>query len=326
MTDPNPPVKISIAMAAYNGARYIERQLDSFAAQTLLPDEVVITDDGSTDATADIVAAFAKRAPFAVRYERNPERLGFNRNFERAMSLASGDIVFISDQDDVWYPEKIATVAAVMREDDTCLVVVNDQVIADGAGVETARTVLGNVRAMGRPDSWFGPGCCTAYSRRLAPVLFPFPGDVVAYDHWINVISDAVGARRICEAPLQMYRRHGANSSASLFSQVRPGDLGLVRAARRSDSRASIAAKVAELEAVMSRLTDRCAAIVALGHGAQVLPALIALAAERADYAARVKLLARNRLSRLTGIAGLFAAGRYSRFSGMRTALKDAST
>lgn len=312
---------ISVAMATYNGGRWLRPQLDSFAAQTRRPDELVITDDGSVDDTAAVVAAFAEAAPFPVRFVRNETRLGFNGNFAHAIGLARGDIVFISDQDDAWYPDKIARVAALMAETPGCLCVVNDQAIADAEGRETGGTVLGNVRALGRPDGWYGPGCCTAFARALTPVLTPMPGDVVAYDHWINTLADALGVRRVLDAPLQMYRRHGNNASGSVFASERPGRRHLVRAARRGDAAAAIGAKVAEIDALLDRLAKPEAAAIA--HPGALASGTAALRAERADYAARHAALALGRLRRGLAVLRLLTQGRYRRFSGVATAAKD---
>lgn len=313
--------RVSVAMATYNGARWLGDQLGSFAAQTRLPDELVVTDDGSTDDTAAVVAAFAATAPFPVRFERNPARLGFNGNFARAIGLATGDIIFISDQDDVWYPDKIARVAAVLDGGSDWLAVVNDQAIADQDGRETGGTVLGNVRAMGRPDGWYGPGCCTAFSARLLPLLQPFAGDVVAYDHWINTLADALGRRCVVEAPLQMYRRHGGNASGSVFALERPDWRALVRAARRGDAQTALTAKVAELGAIVERL-ERSERAAALARPEALAAGLTALRAERADYVAR-RDLPRGRVRRAVGVVRLLTQARYRRFSGVATALKD---
>ena len=94
-------------MATYNGERFIGEQLESFLTQTILPTELVVTDDGSTDATLDIVASFAARAPFPVRIERNAENLGYQTNFMKAARLCSSDIIAFCDQDDIWLPRKI---------------------------------------------------------------------------------------------------------------------------------------------------------------------------------------------------------------------------
>ena len=315
---------VSVAMATYNGARWLPTQLDSFARQTRLPDELVITDDGSTDDTEAVVAAFAATVPFPVRFVANPQRLGFNGNFAHAIGLTTGDVVFISDQDDAWYPDKIERVTALMAATPGCLCVVNDQAIADGEGRETGGTVLGNVRAMGRPDDWFGPGCCTAFSRALMPVLEPLPGDVVQYDHWVNALAGALGARAILEAPLQMYRRHGNNASGSAFTFERPNWRHLLRAARRSDGAASIAAKVAEIDALLARLARPEA--TALAAPGTLAANVAAMRAERADYAARSDALGRSRVLRAGPVLRLLAQGRYRRFSGATTALKDLLT
>lgn len=308
-------------MATYNGARWLGPQLDSFATQTRRPDELVITDDGSIDDTDAVVAAFARTAPFPVRFVRNEARLGFNGNFAHAIGLTAGDVIFISDQDDVWYPDKIGRVAALMAAMPGCLCVVNDQAIADGEGRETGGTVLGNVRALGRSDGWYGPGCCTAFARGLMPVVTPLPGDVVAYDHWINTLADAMGTRQVLDAPLQMYRRHGGNASGSVFAVERPGRRHLVRAALRSDAGATLAAKLAGCDALLARLATPAAA--ALAAPAALMAGVAALQAERADYAARRAALTHGRLSRAPVILRLLAQGRYRRFSGITTAVKD---
>jgi glycosyltransferase involved in cell wall biosynthesis len=314
---------ISVAMATYNGARWLRPQLDSFAAQTRLPDELVVTDDGSKDETAEIVAAFAAAAPFPVRFVRNLQRLGFNGNFAHAISLTRGDIVFISDQDDSWYHDKIERVAALMEASPTCLCVVNDQAIANAEGKETGGTVLANVRALGRPDGWYGPGCCTAFSRTLFSVVQPMPGNAVPYDHWINTLADAMGVRCILDAPLQMYRRHGNNASGSVFALEQPKWHHLIRAARNGNAITAIDAKIVEIDALLARLEipDGAATLLAVPN---VLAASVAAwRAERADYAARSAALQRNRVLRAGMVLRLLAQGRYRRFSGAATAIKD---
>lgn len=104
--------KISIAMAVYNGECFIRDQLDSFLRQTRCPDELVVSDNASIDSTVNIVHDFAKHAPFPVRVLINERNLGVTKNFERAIRECTGDVIFLSDCDDVWYTRKIA----VMRE------------------------------------------------------------------------------------------------------------------------------------------------------------------------------------------------------------------
>lgn len=114
---------VSIAMATSNGANFIRAQLDSLAAQTHLPAELVITDDCSTDDTSAIVGEFAATAPFPVHFHRNPVRLGFRGNFLRAASLCTGALIAFCDQDDIWDPTKLATVCALFASEPDVLLV-----------------------------------------------------------------------------------------------------------------------------------------------------------------------------------------------------------
>lgn len=108
--------RISIAMCTYNGARFLQEQLASIAAQQRLPDEMVVCDDGSTDTTLEILEKFSQTVSFPVRIVRNPVNLGSTKNFEQAMRLCTGDLIALSDQDDVWLPHKLAVQEAVFVE------------------------------------------------------------------------------------------------------------------------------------------------------------------------------------------------------------------
>src|SRR5690348_14254665 len=107
---------ISVAMATYNGARFVTEQLDSIAGQTQLPVEVVICDDRSTDETVSILESFAAKAPFRVTLHRNDEQLGYRLNFKKAVSFCTGDLIAFCDQDDVWHPDKLKTLSAQFGE------------------------------------------------------------------------------------------------------------------------------------------------------------------------------------------------------------------
>ena len=97
---------ISVAMATYNGGRFLREQLDSLNQQTVLPRELVVCDDRSTDNTVRILEEFASQAAFPVKVVVNENRLGFGDNFMKAASLCSGDLISFCDQDDIWYSNK----------------------------------------------------------------------------------------------------------------------------------------------------------------------------------------------------------------------------
>ena len=103
----------SIALCTYNGERFLSQQLESLAAQTILPDELVICDDASSDSSLRILEDFAQKAPFIVRIFKNPKNLGYIKNFEKAIGLCSMDVIFLSDHDDYWESEKLNQVLKV---------------------------------------------------------------------------------------------------------------------------------------------------------------------------------------------------------------------
>lgn len=113
---------ISVAMATYNGERFLQEQLDSLAQQTLLPFELVACDDGSTDSTLDILRRFQALAPFPVRIYRNKTRLGSGFNFLAALGRCIGDLVAFCDQDDIWKEHKLSVCVEIMRDPGVSLV------------------------------------------------------------------------------------------------------------------------------------------------------------------------------------------------------------
>jgi glycosyltransferase involved in cell wall biosynthesis len=108
---------ISVALCTYNGARYLPEQLWSVASQTRLPDELVVCDDASSDATLEILDRFAQEAPFGVRIYRNERNLGSTKNFEKVIGLCRGEFIALSDQDDIWFPDRLARQSEVLAAD-----------------------------------------------------------------------------------------------------------------------------------------------------------------------------------------------------------------
>ncbi|WP_458527212.1 glycosyltransferase family 2 protein [Onishia taeanensis] len=213
-------MKISIAMATYNGAQYIQEQLQSFVDQTRQPDELIITDDCSNDQTEAIVREFAKVAPFKVDFFRNEVNLGYCGNFNAALLKTTGDIVFLSDQDDVWLPNKIEHMLDVAEHHSEMLAVMNDAVLTDGNLNEVGLTKVGQIRSMGRTTESFVMGCCCAVRRELLDMCLPIPGDYKAHDNWIVGFADGLNAKVVDEMPLQYYRRHESNESQFIANRI----------------------------------------------------------------------------------------------------------
>lgn len=141
----------AVAVALYNGARFLETQLDSLRLQSRTPDRVVLCDDGSTDGTADLVAAYIAKHGLGETWElsRNPENLGYIRNFYRAISLCDADLIFLSDQDDVWKSDKIEKMTAVMEANPHISLLSCRYGIIDAAGEEQHSLVEGSANEDG---------------------------------------------------------------------------------------------------------------------------------------------------------------------------------
>ena len=122
---------ISVAMATYNGQRFIREQLDSLAAQQHLPSELVIADDASSDGTVAIAEQFAKAAPFTVHIHRHDKRLGYRANFMWAASLCTSDLIAFCDQDDIWSSRKLAFCVEAFRDPAVLLAYHNAEVMTE---------------------------------------------------------------------------------------------------------------------------------------------------------------------------------------------------
>ena len=223
-------MKISVALATYNGERFIRDQLESLSAQTRLPDELVVNDDCSTDRTVAIVEDFARTAPFPVRILQNERNLGFSDNFLRAARLCRGDWVAFCDQDDIWLPEKIAVcerhTAIPGRE---IVVVAHNAEIVDEhlnrSGVRylnLTKTIICRGRRL--PNLWVASGFTMMFRSDLLRDISsddrgPDPGVAVsklAHDVWICRLARILGDVAILPDCLALYRRHGATTTSFL--------------------------------------------------------------------------------------------------------------
>ena len=213
-------MKVSIAMATYNGAKYLQAQLQSFVDQTWQPDELIITDDCSSDDTETIVREFAKTAPFKVEFYLNEKNLGYCGNFNVALMKATGDLVFLSDQDDVWFPEKIEHMIAVAERHPEALVVMNDAALTDEALNEVGLTKIGQIRSAGISMDGFVMGCCCGIRRELLDLCMPIPAGFKGHDNWIVWLAEGLGGKTVEDKVLQYYRRHETNESQFIANRT----------------------------------------------------------------------------------------------------------
>ena len=214
---------ISVALCTYNGARFLEAQLDSFLAQTRLPDEVVACDDASTDDTVAILERFKNRAPFPVTVVRGEGRLGSTKNFEKAIGLCTGDLIATSDQDDVWVPEKLALSEAAFDGEPGCgLIFTNADVVdeelhpightmwdATQVGVGVRRRVRRGRAFEVLLRQWLVTGATMMFRSEYRPFILPIPESWI-HDGWIAFILGALAPVGSVEQPTIKYRQHSS--------------------------------------------------------------------------------------------------------------------
>lgn len=219
MTSP----RISIALCTYNGAAYLEEQLSSFSAQTLTPFELVICDDLSTDNTADIVANFARRVQFPVHFHVNETRLGSTLNFGRAIDLCRGDIIALSDQDDVWREDKLMLLAGMLAIPGV-VAAFSDAEVTDANLAPLGYTMWQRLSFKEREQScmlnghalnvllkrYVVMGATLAFHADLRSLILPIPRDW-HHDAWIVLIAASLGKFGLSAEALIKYRQHSRN-------------------------------------------------------------------------------------------------------------------
>lgn len=210
-------------MATYNGARYLPAQLQSFLDQTRCPDELVITDDQSSDETAEVVAEFARRAPFPVLFHRNDVRLGIHDNFARASQICSGQIILFSDQDDVWLPPHVQCIVAPMEADPAVgLVVTNSTYVdaelkPDGSDLWSAsRFTAADHRRCHKGHQFphwarhhVVAGHAMGFRASLRRIILPFSHRWM-YDHWIAMLGVAFTRGLCLDQRVTLHRHHAS--------------------------------------------------------------------------------------------------------------------
>lgn len=321
-------VKVSVALATYNGAQYLRAQLESIARQTVLPDELVVSDDGSSDETAGIVREFAAGAPFDVRFLSGPRNLGFSQNFNRALQACSGETVFLCDQDDVWLPEKIQRTLLCLDRHPEAVLVIHDLAFCREDLTPIGQTILGRLSSVwGDAQHSYVAGMATAIRGGFLRLCLPVPdAPGIAHDSWLHECALAVQGKVILPEVLALWRRHQTNATKENPMDARKfmGRIamlwsGLQRALREQalplDATSSLAAW----------LDSRRAELLAAGWLDEArIDALIAqLRDKTVAYRERRQLLHLPRWQRLSKVIRLYRSGNYQRHFNWWTGIKD---
>jgi glycosyltransferase involved in cell wall biosynthesis len=204
---------ISVCIATYNGEKFIKQQIASILSQLDSNDEVIISDDSSTDNTINIVKSFNDNR---IKIFENNTFRNHIKNFEFAISKSQGKYIFLSDQDDIWLENKVKDCLIELKNYNlivtNCVYINgNDEIINDSyfkfinAGSGLIKNFIKNTFL----------GCCMAFDRKILEKALPFPAKIVSHDNWIGLISEMYGTTKFLDKKLMLFRRHGKNFSAN---------------------------------------------------------------------------------------------------------------
>ena len=310
---------LSVALCTYNGAHHLREQLESIALQTRVPDEVVACDDGSRDATLEILRDFAEKAPFEVRVYSNSDNLGVARNFEKALGLCRGDSIALSDQDDVWLPRKLERLETALAEKPGTGFAFCDAEVVDEGLRPLGYSLWESVGFDGGLDAVevfslllrrnFVTGACMVLRRDLLPAVLPVDGAWI-HDYWAATVLGALDyGAAVVEDRLVYYRQHTdqqiGSQKGNRIERIRRG--------------------VARWGWVVERDRQRMLTLERRLRDLQAAGDKIRRVSEKRRYLEkRARIQERLRPGRLAPVAGLIFDGSYRRFAGHRSdPLKD---
>jgi glycosyltransferase involved in cell wall biosynthesis len=321
---------ISVALCAYNGSAFLEEQLLSILNQTLRPAELVVSDDGSTDGSADLVlgifGSWQARNPgveISLRVLRNETPLGVTANFEQALSACAGELIALSDQDDVWHADRLARIASEFGRRPSLCLLHTDARLVDAQGHPLGTTLLNTlgVSAEDRTAVHGGraidallrrnivTGATMVVRRGLVESARPFPASWV-HDEWLAMVAAATGEMDLLDEPLVDYRQHEGNQIGASSLDL-GGRLGRLTASR--------GARNARLLARVTALQDRAGEFEPAPSTETLGKIDAKLAHERMRSA-----LPERRIARVSAVLRALRAGTYRRYGlGLQDALRD---
>ncbi|MFA6740649.1 MAG: glycosyltransferase family 2 protein [Arcobacteraceae bacterium] len=206
-------MKISVCMATYNGEKYIKEQLDSILSQVSRNDEIIISDDNSTDNTIEILKSYNDKR---IKIYLNNKEKGYTKNFENALEKVSGDVIFLCDQDDIWVNDKIEKTLVYLKDYDFIIsdnkVVTKDLNTIYESHFNVCNTKKGFFNNLLLPRY---VGACMAFKKEVLEKSLPFPENqkLCAHDYWICLIAELYFKVYKLDEALILYRRHSSNAS-----------------------------------------------------------------------------------------------------------------
>lgn len=214
---------ISVCIATYNGALYLESQLRSILTQLDEGDEIIVSDAGSNDRTIAIIESLCDKRIKLYNFngELSKSKIpvfakmdNIRYNFENALKMAKGDIIFLADQDDIWLPNKVEKMVAALQD---ASLVVHDCEVFNGNEVLIPSFMDFMNPTIGRWKTFIRPvfmGCCMAFNKKVLQKSLPMPNLHIEHDVYIGLCAYKEGIVKVIKEPLIRYRRHGKNASS----------------------------------------------------------------------------------------------------------------
>lgn len=283
---------LSVALCTFNGALYLREQLDSLLRQTSPPTELVLSDDGSSDASVSIVTEFARAAGMRLVVAPTHTRLGVVQNFNLALSLCSRQYVALSDQDDVWLADKLATALAVMHEGEaqygtSCPLLVHTDLIVMSADLRPISSLFRRSAGLHNPSpddaltilltQNFATGSTMLVNRPLLECALPIPKEAVVHDWWLALVAASCGHMLYLDRPTIMYRQHGSNA-IGVHTTTMAASLKRIIAhpvSRLKHGMAVCTSCARQLDVLESRITECHAATATIEHVHRVKEAIV---------------------------------------------------
>lgn len=316
---------LSVVIATFNGEKFIDDQLHSILSQTRLPDEIVVSDDGSTDDTLEIIRTRQRQAPPEVSWQflKGDAPLGPAHNFLRGVRAARGDLIALSDQDDWWFPKKLATLEKVLLADPGLLLVHSDAELVDESGALTGVTLSESLRMTAGERRGLRRGralrqlvrrnLVTGHTVVMKKQVVDMAGHIPEgwlHDEWWALIAAAHGGVVFYPGVLGHYRQHAVNQVGASRSGV-------------AEARARFHETQEEFRRRHATRHEGLAAFLAEA-GSRLPESSRALLAGRMNHYAWQASLPRAKMARAGKIAGRFFTGDYRRYRrGLFDALRD---
>ena len=206
---------VSVCIAAYKGDKYIQKQIESILQNLSKDDELIVSDDACDEKLTAYLEQMSNKSGIKIISSEGPKK-GVVKNFENAMRMAKGDVIFLSDQDDVWMPDKVEKVMEHF-ENPNCMMVVHDAQLIDGNGNDLGRNMF-EIRNGGPgmlKNIWKNSfvGCCMAFRKEVRDKALPIPERGMLHDQWLGLQAHKIGQVEFEKEKLIQYRRHKDNVS-----------------------------------------------------------------------------------------------------------------